>query len=614
MKHFLLFLLFFFYSFAGFGTPYPVDEISGKIQGIKTESKKEEYAPIKIDKNSYQEQIRLAAQTEKGFLTGEKGLGLFQKTGFGKFRLISCYGSVSNKNQVFLMLEGVLDKGWQLQKPTIPYEKNPLILEEKILYPINSFKEKQTLFYENEVLIPLIYKVDENLGVFEIKKEISLTACKEQNCLTETVFLSLNLAKENQELQTDLCPKMMHALQKVPVPPTKGEIKNAFFNVKDGQNAQFVVDFNDEISFLNIQMQIEEPWTIMHKEVDGKRALILIKTNDTQKLDNAEVNLSSSLGMFKVFPPLKMQPYILPNKEISYLNVFFSGVWLFCLSPLFLLFWQLPGDKEKLLKRVKNIRLSVFALAFMLALLCLFNVDIVRLFEVRSIEAIFIFLCLMFLLIKPQISPLMAIPLFFIFPKPYLVETLYAVDVKSWQPFIVFFVWALVALLPFSYLKDVPAFFKQVKKVKQYPYLIRLPQILLLGWLIMGGLSSIMFKENKINDFKIANETNKTIFVSVENGCSLTGFLNKLTLSYLKNNTSVLNNNELNILTFKTYSDEGKTFVAQNNLLPISQNLLYGEKQSYPLIINEYVSFEKWSNILKNVTKVGKFSDYLKQK
>ena len=50
----------------------------------------------------------------------------------------------------------------------------------------------------------------------------------------------------------------------------------------------------------------------------------------------------------------------------------------------------------------------------------------------------------------------------------------------------------------------------------------------------------------------------------------------------------------------------------ENYLLPITQGYLYGKKQSYPLIINEYISLEKWSDMLKQVTDVGKFSDYLK--
>ena len=611
MRHFLLFLVFFLSSTLGFAQEFPSELVTQQIQEIKIESQKANVLAVELDKTNYQEQMLLATQTERGLLTGDKGLGVFQKTTFGKFRLISCYGGISKSDQVFLMLEGLLEPGWRLQKPLIELEKNDVVLEEKILFPINTSKEKNTFYYENVVLIPLLYTVDKNLQLFEVTKNISLTACKEQNCRTEQISVDLALSRENT-LQTDVCPKMLNALQKVPVEPINGEIIQAYFNVIDQKNVQLIVDFKDKIKSLDLQIQTKFDWRIIHKELHKNRALLTLKIEDVKKLEGVEVYLLSSLGAFKVFPVIKTEGIVFANKELSYWNVFYAGFWLFFLSPLFLLFWQLPETKEKLIKQVRKIRITSFVLAFILFLVCYFGGNLIPFVETRGVGALLGFSALCLLMIKPNISLKWALVLFFVLPKPYLLETLYALDMKSLQPLLVFVILTFVATMPFVLFQEIPQFFSAVKKVKQYIYIVRLPQIVLLLWLMINIVGGFVFKPVSRVEFEQAQSTGKTVFVSVENGYSLVSLLNKMTASYLKNNSSVVKGGELTVLTIKSYSKDGEQFVNEKHLLPLTQGYLYGEKQSYPLIVDGYVSLEKWSDMLKQVTTVGRFSDYLK--
>ena len=85
---------------------------------------------------------------EQGIFTGRKGLGEYQKTEFGRFRLISCSGGIPKDNALFLMVEGLLFDGWVLQKPVIPYSVDEKILKEDISYPIADLNEKH--FSKNE--------------------------------------------------------------------------------------------------------------------------------------------------------------------------------------------------------------------------------------------------------------------------------------------------------------------------------------------------------------------------------------------------------------------------------------------------------------------------------
>ena len=611
MRYFLLFLVFFFTSTLGFTQEFPAELVAQHIQEIKIKSEKTKDLTVEIDKSNYQEQMLLATQTERGLLTGDKGLGKFQKTSFGKFRLISCYGGISKSDQIFLMLEGLLEYGWRLQKPVIDVEKNAAVLEEKILFPINSFKEKNTSYYENEVLIPLLYTVDKNLELFDVAKNISLTACQNQKCVTEQISVNLVLSRENT-LQTDVCPRMLHALQKVPVDPIHGEVIQSYFNVIDQKNVQLIVDFNDKIKSLNLQIQTESDWRIVHKELHEKRALLTLKVEDVKKLEGIEVYLLSSLGAFKVLPAIKTGEFMFVNKELSYWNVFYAGLWLFFLSPLFLLFWQLPETKEKLIKQVHKIRITSFLLAFILFLFCYFGGDLISLFETKRMSGLLAFVTLCLLIIKPYISLKWAIVLFFILPKPYLLETLYALDMQSLQSLLVFVILVFVATMPFALFQEVPQFFMAVKKVKQYKYIIRFPQIVLLLWLMINIIGGFVFKSVSSAEFEQARSEGKTIFLSVENGYSFVSLLNKISASYLKNHSSVVKGGELTVLTIKSYSKDGELFVNEKHLLPITQGYLYGEKQSYPLIVEDYVSLEKWSDVLSRVTEVGRFSDYLK--
>ena len=535
---------------------------------------------------------------EQGLFTGRKGLGDYQKTNIGKFRLISCSGGIPKNHSLFLMVEGLLDDGWVLEKPTILPSDNKEILKEEILYPISSLSDRKFTGYKTEVYFPLIYFLKKGTQEFNLNKKFSIKACKESACLEEMLDLSLSL-KNDSKYPTDICSKMMRQFQLAVRTPQNKEV-DVSWNVIDKNHAQLIATFNQDVSFLNLQSQELDDFEVIQKDFKDNQAALLIKMDTAKIPDSFLITLISSAGIFETGVSPQKGSYIFLSEELNWLNAVISGILLFFLSPLFYLFLSLPDQKESLVKNIGLIKKSFAFLFSCLAILFYFYPECIAFFEAYGIFIVISFLTLAWLLYRPKFNIGMAILLFFLLPKPYLNETLVSFSSVKGYIFILFAIWFFIALLPFEIFKKYPALFGALRKLKQYPVLIRVPQIVLLIWLIVSVFGNISIKINPETIDSLRKE-NQPMYLSVERGLCLSCFLNELSFSYYLKHFTSYKENEILFLRLDATQEHSKKFLKENKLALKTQGLLFGKNQVYPERIKGLIPIEEWYSLLKKV-------------
>ena len=549
-----------------------------------------------------QKALNESMKVERGLLTGEKGLTPFYETEFARFRLTSCSGGIPENNRLFLMIETQIKEGWRLQRPLIPVDGKfgSTIVDEQIAYPLNLKEDKKTTFYENSAFFALLYEVDSKSNAFEIKKEISFTACKESVCKTEVVPFKMALDRSNT-YQTDVCALMLHEFQNVPTEPNAGEL-SAVLNRIDKNYLVLKLEFKRDISYIKLQIEEDFDWKVSKIEYKANQAQVLIYSPKSIEFDTLNVKLLSSQGAFDLKLPVQ-EGYFVPFKpDLSYWSVLTAGFGLFFFSPILIVFLMLKNTKKELKQQVEKIKYTLFVCAFLLAAGVYCFDGFKNLFEVLKLSWFIPFALLSYMLFKPKVKMVWYIFFFLVWPKPYLLETLYGIEERSFVVFVVFGLWAFLCYMPFKIFQNTPKFFKEIKKVKQYPYLIRIPQVVMLIWLLVVGVGNLVFENKSIQDFSKLQSGNKTIFVSVENGYCFSCLMNKIKLLYIQKTTNLILKNNLEILTVDTFSKEGKAFLKENHFLTSSFGLLYGEKLPYPVLIWGSVDLEEWQKHLSEVT------------
>ena len=583
MRYFLLFFTILFLNFQVF---------AGAKDGVM---------PL-VSKQTpdYQNRLTQALTNESGLLTGKRGLGNVVKNEVGHFRLISCNGGIKDNN-VFLMLEARLSAGWYLKKPFIPSEKNDSIISERILYPISAWDDKKTLDYQNDVYIALVYELKPETKRFDVKKNVLIEACQKSGCLTKEVPLTLSLLDDNQ-YPTDVCALMMSKMRLIPKPPKEGELQTHLIKI-DEHHMQLVADFDKKIKRFNLQIEKDFEWQIVKKEIRGEKIHVLIKT-DKNRVIGEQFNLKISLNSkwYDVTLPLEEDVYRFLDKKTAWFDVVVAGVMLFFLSPLFILFCLLPQTKDKLNKAVKKIALGTYGLSALLLLFVYMCPNYMKLFEVTKANILLSMGVLIWFIIRPKMRGMIALVAFLLWPKPYLVDVFYTLDKETLIPVFVFLVMTAIALCPFFFFKNMPMFFEALSKVKQYPYLLRFPQIVLFVWCVIVGVGGFFFNKQGIEDFERLKENHKAVYISVENGYSLTALFNKMLFMSAQKDGAVI--------TLDGYSDRGQAFLQNNRLEQADFGLLYGKKTPYPIVIYEYTPFEKWGEYFKEVVLKPKESEW----
>lgn len=541
---------------------------------------------------------------EQGIFTGKKGLGNFQKTPFGKFRLISCSGGIPDNKMPFFMVEGLLADGWVLDKPNIPSLNRDDILAEEILYPVQALDEKYFSGYKNEVYFSLVYLLKNNVTKFEINKKFPVRACKGTDCFEEVLDLSLAIENDTT-FPTDICAKMMRRYQMMIKKPKKDEVI-AKLSVIDDNHVQLLVDFKKNVSYLALQAADMPDFNVVQKDFQDKRASLLIETDVNKMPSSFVATLISSLGIFEVELAAQKSMYIFVGSDFDFSSVVWAGIWLFFLSPLFYLFLSLPNEKELLLKEIKRIFKIFFVIILTLGVLFYFNPSLIDFFEIHGILILISGMTLAYLLVKPKFDLTVAAVLFFLMPKPYLLDLVQGYAQKDISILINFLISFLIAFSPFYLFRKVPRLFEEIKKLKKYPIFIRLPQCVLIVWLLTSLVGTCYNPTQTNDDINRLKQNKQTVFVSLENGLCFTCLLNKLTFSYYLNHMAGSEREHIYFKTLSLSSASGRAFVDEYKLTIKSQGVLFGPKQAYGERVYSFVPFEGWYPLFKKVMPIEK--------
>lgn len=552
-------------------------------------------------------------QKDAGLFTGNNGLGKWHHLPFGEFRLVSCSGAIPSNTPLFLALQARINSDWILKKPQFPISISPNIQNEQILYPIQNVFQNKTDSYTESVFFPFIYRLNDTKKPFYLTKNITLTGCRQSECQTVDLPLSLSIPV-GKPYPTDICPAMMNEFQSVPIPPGHKMVAKA---ITQGEKIiQLVLNFNEGIDYINLQIDNNFDWNLEKKYINGKNVHMLLSTKQPippQTLLNLKI--LSSAGWYDVPTILQSNHFIQDQPLFSWGKAFLSGLMLFFFSPLFILFWSLhPQNQKNLISQSRSIGIGIITLASGCAFGFYFNLLPLDLFEIRLPTLIIGIISLIYLLINPRVSLIGAFLFFILLPKPYLISVLNTLDTNTLQPFKLFSFWAVICFIPFFLVRHQPLFFWQLKRVpKQLKTMKRIPIALLFLWslAVLFGSFFIPTQTNfSFEKLSKALENNKIVYVSVENGYCLSCLMNQAALSLFYPGSSLYKQKELEIFTVKTNSATGQEILGKLMLNPASFGLLYGTKKTYGHLITEYISPEKWGNELWAVSPLPRNEYY----
>lgn len=543
------------------------------------------------------------ASKDAGLLTGAKGLGAYQTFDFGQARLISCQGNIGNKPVLVTALQVDINNGWQLKKPTILPTQSDLWFSEKIFYPIR-WQHKRTDFYQEQVMFPMIYHLKDISQPFYLEKEISLTACQENNCQTQTKPYILTV-ESGKGYSTDVCAAIMNELAQSTF-ELPDDIKVSLH--KNTQNVyQLVVDYPEKIDGFKFQISNEWDYTLIKESIQGQRVIVLFKP--LQDIPPAEVisfKLLSSLGWFETTIKADDKPFVQDLVFFSW-KTGFKNIFLFLFfSPFYLMFWSLRvKNKDDLILKIKRIKFIAFVFIVVLSVILYCQIPVVSF--LKSVPVLCLQILLLIYLIYTPLVSINRLPLYLlIMPYPFLYDTILTFPKNQISAVLWSTLWVGSCLLPFTALKNVPQFFNALETA-QKPILkiMRLPLFILLFWI--SGLLFVSFyspvSSYTEKQFDEAIQSGKNVFVTVENKACLTCVLNQVSTLWFDPIRTLVQEDKMVLMSVKQDSPEGRLFLQKYDIPQgVSFYLLASPNRTEGMRIeNHYLQTEDWYHYLSEI-------------
>lgn len=627
MKKFLLMILVFF----SFSLPsFALNEVNDKAQSMFHLSAAGVQEPLKkvVDnfhqaldnaRQNAKEDVNLVENPEKfnllslffleentGLLTGKKGLGEWQKTPFGDFRLLSCEGNLVDQTPLLLAIEAKINQGWTLKKPyIIPYQKLPQgIQSEEIFYPIHQVFVKNDNTYQDDVFFLMRYDVAQVPNEILFEKQIVLSAQHNDDDQQERILtLPLLMKKDKTSFQTDMCPALLYEFQQVPHQVQNDEvIVNAYS--KDHQLIQLNMRFQKKIDYVNLQIDMPYDWDLEDKRINENNVQFLIKTHQPlpQGFD-LSLKVLSSLKWYQLTVPIQSKDFQFMPQKMSWFDVIIAGILLFFLSPVLTCLCALnKKDKGILQRQSLSFCLGIWGLCVLGAFGFFFDLFPQDLFETQTVGLVIGIMVSCYLLWKAPYFNLLTGGICFLFmPKPYLTQITNQLTPYQLETVLVFIVWGVICSLPFYLLRKQVWFFDQLQKTgRHFLILQRFPAVCCLIWCACV-LILPCFNSNKpfVSFEEIQQEINQDhlVYLSVENGYCFSCVLNQTMLNLTFNE----NMPQYHLTQYRLRLDREYDFMTQRKLPKDSYGLLFGNKKPYGEMINGYVTPLKWNDLLFKV-------------
>ncbi len=543
---------------------------------------------------------------DAGLLTGEKGLGEIHQFDFGSARLVSCMGNLDNRPILFTALAVSLLPEWVLQKPNISISHSELWQTEDILYPLRLKKNvKRTDLYTDLVFFPIVYRLTDATKNFKTTKEITLAACRNDECQTQTRLYSLAV-DAGKGYQTDICPAIMSDFYAAPA-PLPNTVQAAAHRNTEGL-IQLNLTFPESISDFNIQIDNPIEFEIQKMFINEKHVNVILKPlSFLRQQEVIHFKLLTSMGWYNYDVVPDSEPFVL-EKSRQYDNNYILQGWLFLFfSPFYLLFWSIRPQNKQELSRVFITILSVTCVfVLLMGTIRYYEIPISTFFNqplILLLQTILIFLLLM----KPFIPSKWLGILLLIMPYPFLYNAGVgmvkgnlglAYGVAVW--------WGICALLPFILTRTQPIVFQMMNNAeKPIQKIIRLPLIIMFIWMILNTVLSLNYIENDYSEEKLtaALNENKTVFLSVYQSPCISCVANDFAGKYFYPTNFLTQDKKLLYMRLNQSTQAGKEFLSKYNILSgQSFNILYGPDQKYgKRIRNAYIRPEEWFKYLDAV-------------
>lgn len=537
---------------------------------------------------------------DAGILTGEKGLGKKHIFDFGSASLVSCMGNLNNQNTLITALYVQLNPKWSLKKPNIPFQASTATEQETILYPLR-LNRKHSQTYESSVLFPIIYQLTNPLKPFHMEKEIALTACKQNDCITQTQLYQLTV-DNGKGYQTDICPAILSEINKstTPLPQNVQVLAHGIDN-----QLQIIVTYPHNIKDFELKIDNEFSFQIQKKVIHKNKVIVLIRSD-------TNISFTEPIMLKLLTPDNWYETTILPDKKpfetmpltFIWFDALLSGFMLIFFSVFYLLFWSIrPQNHQELKQIIKIVKKICVFIALIFGILLYANVPMENIM-LHPILLIVQVGTLLYLLWRPFIKVKKVFVFLFLMPYPYLYEYFLTFPRYSVMAFVLSAWWGFCCVLPFLLLQKCPQFFQALEQAqKPLNKLIRLPLIILLGWTSLLLYLTLFPPQNNFTEsaLKAALQENKSVFVSVQKNPCITCMANQLSAKYFYPTEAFVQNENLLLMTAYQTNCVGKKLSQRynNTTNGISFNILYSP--TYPsgiYIPNTYLETVDWEKYL----------------
>ncbi len=554
------------------------------------------------------------ARTDTSPLSGTRGYGDFAELPFGKARLVSCYSGIAGNRAVFVAVQILSRPEWYFYKPDVTVTsktaQKPIVSA-----PLNIGRndgEKRD-FYYNEMFFPIILELDETSRPYNLTADIEIKACKKEGCETFQTPLSLPLTN-NERFPTGICPLMMQVLQQTPMPPIDGTTLQAVQNEKG--HIQLFFEFADSPKVLNIQTDNDWTFKVLSKNIKGRSASVIIEPSQIVRPgDMILLKAVTTQHSYDLPVRLKAGAFIPLAFPFAWGTAFLGGIFLFFFTPFFALFFTYaPRSKKAVRQTGKETTLSILAFTFLFALS--YQAGLIKPVSPTQSYPLLASACALllgWLLIRPKMGLLGAFLCLLLLPKPYLDNAFDTMPADSLYPFFVPLFWGITVSLPFYLMYKKPELMFQVFKVfksgaREINKAVRLPVLLLLGWLVIGGIGNA-YINNSIplytpERLQAALKENKIVFVSVENPVCLQCAWNKGVALKTGFARPLYKAGRIVLLRVDAQSPEAAEFMAKNDKRTFPLNVLYGPGNKSGLLLPDYLAYTELRKYLPAVLEI----------
>lgn len=438
----------------------------------------------------------------------EASLGISQEQlfSFGKIRTLSCRTGFKRANALLTGINISLNKGWILKNYQVDVQ-TPSLIEAIPLIPLKpavSVDDSWTADYTGDVVIPVVLNIPPQMNAFDFNWIATLTVCsKNGTCQVKSVADSLHLTPD-KGYPTGWCGRLQTELQTVALPAERMNVSARSY-LRADNTLRVQLSFPEKISYALIQPLAIQKATITQMRLSGHQVaftVIPVDNNILKEGGKIPVLAKTNKSSYLIEIPIEAHPLPLLPTPLPIGVALLSGFLVFLMSP-FWSFWLFPHQLNSgaYKSSIKLYQRSAVVSLFLLGILWLsglFPSELIR----YPIASWVLLPLLFFLLYRPVPSVWGAVVLFVILPKPFW-DVLSEITWSSRLILIIYWGACLMIPLQLFYEKasSILNFFKQIRKESNLAYaiIIRLPYLMLSGWLLLGLIGYYFLPTDRSN-------------------------------------------------------------------------------------------------------------------